>query len=111
MVFIVYCRYTLRNAEFRLCLERNLDMQEGNPEKQIPENSRLDLQGLLLDNASIINLSGEHELSSKFEKFTEDLSENFDIQDLGEMSPEAEHYILHLQSRLSSIKKVCSSTK
>ena len=101
----------MRNAEFRLCLERNLDMQEGNPEKQIPENSRLDLQGLLLDNASIINLSGEHELSSKFEKFTEDLSENFDIQDLGEMSREAQHYILHLQSHLSSIKKVCSRTK
>ncbi|KAK4563297.1 hypothetical protein RGQ29_005701 [Quercus rubra] len=103
--------YTLRNAEFRLCLERNLDMQEGNPEKQIPENSRLDLQGLLLDNASIINLSGEHELSSKFEKFTEDFSENFDFQDLGEMSPEAQHYILHLQSRLSSIRKELHEVK
>ncbi|KAL4615292.1 hypothetical protein ACB092_07G113000 [Castanea dentata] len=103
--------YTLRNAEFRLCLERNLDMQEGNTEKQIPENSRLDLQGLLLDNASIINLSGEHEFSSKFEKFTEDLSENFDIQDLGEMSPEAQHYILHLQSRLSSIRKELHEVK
>ena len=53
--------------------KKTLDMQEGNLEKQIPENSRLDLQGLLLDNAGIINLSGEHELSSKFEKFTEDL--------------------------------------
>lgn len=103
--------YTLRNAEYRLCLERNLDMQGENLEKQTPENSRLDLQGLLLDSASIINLSGEHELSSKFEKFTEDLSENFDIQGLGEMSPEAQHFILHLQSHLSSVKKELREVK
>jgi hypothetical protein len=103
--------YTLRNAEYRLCLERNLDMHGENLEKQTPENSRLDLQGLLLDSASIINLSGEHELSSKFEKFTEDLSENFDIQGLGEMSPEAQHFILHLQSHLSSVKKELREVK
>jgi hypothetical protein len=82
-----------------------------NHEKQTPENSKLDLQGLLLDSASIINLSGEHESPSKSEKFTEDSSENIDIQGLGEMSPEAQQYILHLQSHISSVKKVCSSTK
>jgi hypothetical protein len=109
--FFFYCRYTLRNAEYRLCLEKNLDMYYENHEKQTPENSKLDLQGLLLDSASIINLSGEHESPSKFEKFTEDSSENIDIQGLGEMSPEAQQYILHLQSHISSVKKVCSSTK
>lgn len=109
--FFFCCRYTLRNAEYRLCLEKNLDMHDENNEKQTPEISRLDLQGLLLDSASIIEFSGEHESPSKFEKFTEDLSENIDIQGLGEISPEAQQYILHLQSHISSVKKVCSSTK
>ena len=109
--FFFYCRYTLRNAEYRLCLEKNLDMHDENNEKQTPEISRLDLQGLLLDSASVIKLSGEHESPSKFETFTEDLSENIDIQGLGEISPEAQQYILHLQSHISSVEKVCSSTK
>ncbi|XP_059447325.1 uncharacterized protein LOC132178789 isoform X1 [Corylus avellana] len=103
--------YTLRNAEYRLCLEKNLDMHDENNEKQTPEISRLDLQGLLLDSASILELSGEHESPSKFEKFTEDLLENIDIQGLGEISPEAQQYILHLQSHISSVKKELCEVK
>lgn len=86
-------------------------MHEGSIDKQTPENSKLDLQGLLLDSASIIKLSGDHELSSKFENFTDESSENVDIQGLGEISPEAQQYILHLQSSISSAKRVCCSTK
>ncbi|KAG2704113.1 hypothetical protein I3760_06G169400 [Carya illinoinensis] len=103
--------YTLRNAEYRLCLERNLDMHEGSIDKQTPENSKLDLQGLLLDSASIIKLSGDHELSSKFENFTDESSENVDIQGLGEISPEAQQYILHLQSSISSAKRELNEVK
>lgn len=111
MVSLLHCSYTLRNAEYRLCLERNLDMHEGNTETQISENSKFNIQGLLLDSASVIKLSGEHEFSSQCEKCTDHSSENIDIQSLGEMSPEAQQYVLHLQSRLSSAKKVFSSFK
>ncbi|KAG6652551.1 uncharacterized protein LOC122311116 isoform X2 [Carya illinoinensis] len=97
--------YTLRNAEYRLCLERNLDMNEGIPEKQTLENAKLDLQGFLLGSVRIVKLSGEYKLPSKFDKLTGDSSENVDIQHLNEMSPEAQQYILHLQSRLSSVRK------
>ncbi|KAI9182809.1 hypothetical protein LWI28_029100 [Acer negundo] len=41
--------YTLRNAEYRLCLERNLDMHDGNHESETPENSKYDLQQMLLN--------------------------------------------------------------
>ncbi|KAG6710693.1 hypothetical protein I3842_05G014600 [Carya illinoinensis] len=97
--------YTLRNAEYRLLLERNLDMNEGIPEKQTLENAKLDLQGFLLGSVRIVKLSGEYKLPSKFDKLTGDSSENVDIQHLNEMSPEAQQYILHLQSRLSSVRK------
>lgn len=104
--FCLNCRYTLRNAEYRLCLERNLDIHEGNLEKQAEESSNLDLQGVALESAKTNQCSGEN---AKFEKVTEDPFDNIGIQGLGEMSPEAEKYIFHLQARLSSVKKVCDS--
>ncbi|KAG2704651.1 hypothetical protein I3760_05G014000 [Carya illinoinensis] len=86
-------------------LERNLDVNEGIPEKQTLENAKLDLQGFLLGSVRIVKLSGEYKLPSKFDKLTGDSSENVGIQHLNEMSPEAQQYILHLQSRLSSVRK------
>jgi len=46
---------------------------------------------------------------TEFEKIAEDLSDDINIQGLGEISLEAQQYILHLQSHLSSVKKVCNS--
>ena len=60
---------------------------------------------MLLDSANV-NKSGKHELSSKSEENTENLSEGLGIQGLGEMTVEAQQYILHLQTQLSSVKKV-----
>ncbi|KAK4848752.1 hypothetical protein QYF36_016905 [Acer negundo] len=96
--------YTLRNAEYRLCLERNLDMHDGNHESETPENSKYDLQQMLLNGDKLDELS-DNSLSSKFEKTIDDLCEDIGIQGLGEMSPEVQKYILHLQSSLSSVKK------
>lgn len=98
-------RYTLRNAEYRLCLERNLNVDEGNIENQAPENSKLNLQGTEVDNAKANQYCGKN---VKFEKRHADLSDNISVEGLGEMSSEAKKYILDLQSRLSSVKKVCS---
>ncbi|KAJ7967536.1 MAR-binding filament-like protein [Quillaja saponaria] len=104
--------YTLRNAEYRLCLERNLDMYDGNLERrQNPESTKLDLQGMLLDSTNMINFCRKNDLSSKIENFNEVKSENFDIQDLCEIFPEAQQYIHHLQSRLSSVKKELHDVK
>ncbi|KAK2664938.1 hypothetical protein Ddye_003512 [Dipteronia dyeriana] len=96
--------YTLRNAEYRLCLERNLDTRDENHESETPENSKYDLQQMLLNGDKLDGFS-DNSLSSKSEKTNDDLCENIGIQCLSEMSPEVQKYILRLQSRLSSVKK------
>ncbi|XP_057426843.1 uncharacterized protein LOC130720231 [Lotus japonicus] len=99
--------YTLRNAEYRLCLEKNLDMCERDLEKPKAESTPMDLQGLLHDSVNVIDFGRKSNLSSKVEKVHEDV----DIQDLGEISSEAQQYILNLQSRLSSMKKELHEVK
>ncbi|PON74760.1 hypothetical protein PanWU01x14_048190 [Parasponia andersonii] len=104
-------RYTLRNAEYRLCLEKNVDAYEENLEKESLESYRFDVQGMLLESPNIIKLSGKDELSSKSDKTLVEPSENFDIQDIGDMSPEAQEYVRHLQSHLSSVIKELHEVK
>ncbi|PKI71661.1 uncharacterized protein LOC116203568 [Punica granatum] len=103
--------YTLRNAEYRLCLEKNLDMHEENPEHPIAEGSELDVPEILLDSAKKIDFTGKNELPSKFEKIPEDTGGEIDIKGLGDIPHEAQQYILHLQSRLSSAKKELHEVK
>lgn len=95
----------MRNAEYRLCLERNLDIYEGNIEKQRPETSNSAELETLLDSTDV-NKSSTHELSFKSEENIEGPSDGLGIQDLDEMKAEAQQYILHLQSQLSSVRKV-----
>ena len=96
-------RYTLRNAEYRLCLERNLDIHEGDTERQSQCNSKLDLQGAKEQDARTNEFSA---VDTNFGKTKDDLSNNIGIQGLGEMSPEAKRYIIQLQSHLAAVKKV-----
>ncbi|XP_015866396.2 uncharacterized protein LOC107403979 [Ziziphus jujuba] len=103
--------YTLRNAEYRLCLERNLDIYEENLDKEKFDVPRHDIQGMLLEAANIIKLSAKDELSSNCEKTIEDPPEIVDIQGFGDTSPEAQQYIRHLQSQLSSVKKELHEVK
>lgn len=51
-------------------------------------------------------ISGETESPTTSEKVAEISSEEIGIQGLGDMTPEAQQYILQLQSRLSLAKKV-----
>lgn len=100
--------YTLRNVEYRLCLERNFDtFEEGDAEKLKAESTKVDLQGLTHDSVNAIDFGRNKNLSSKIEKLQEDL----DVQDLGEISAEAQQYIFNLQSRLSSMKKELHEVK
>ncbi|CAN8257941.1 unnamed protein product [Cochlearia groenlandica] len=81
--------YTLRNAEYRLFLEKNLDMHGGDFESNMPENT------------------DDNEVSENFVKNskTQDLSEMVDKEGLGRVSSEAQEYIFRLQSQLSYVKK------
>lgn len=107
MVFFFFgFRYTLRNAEYRLCLERNLDVHEGDGENQTSECSQTDLHGMLLNRENIDEFSGKNEFSSEFQQNADDLNGDIGVEGLGEMTLEVQQYILNLQSRLSSIKKV-----
>lgn len=96
------CRYTLRNAEYRLCLERNLDIHEEDTDRQKLEDSKLEDQVLLLDNNDIIKIWTHDEVHD-----STNTNENItDISDLGETSPQVKELISKLQSSLSSVKKV-----
>lgn len=77
-------------------------MFEGDIEKPKAESTKVDLQGLMHDSVNAIEFGRNKNLSSKVEK----LHEEVDIQELGEISAEAQQYIFNLQSRLSSMKKV-----
>ncbi|QCE08474.1 uncharacterized protein LOC114191966 [Vigna unguiculata] len=97
--------YTLRNVEYRLFLEKNVDMFD--IEKPKAETTKMDLQGLMHDSVNVIDFGRNKNLSSKVEKHHEDV----DNQDLGEISAEAQQYIFDLQSRLSSMKKELHEVK
>ncbi|CAK9187085.1 unnamed protein product [Ilex paraguariensis] len=92
--------YTLRNAEYKLCLERNLDIYEGNIEKQAVEAPRT------CADDKMINSSRKEE----FPKSEKNSEKTIDLPGLEEMTPEAQQYIFKLQSQLASFKKVNNST-
>lgn len=96
--------YTLRNAEYRLSLERNLEIHVGNNYNSKNEDSKLEAEGTHLKDKGMSGNFREESLSTYEE--TGELT--CDIPDFGEMTPEARRYILKLHSRLSSVKKVCS---
>ncbi|KAL0422565.1 UNVERIFIED_CONTAM: hypothetical protein Slati_3279400 [Sesamum latifolium] len=98
--------YTLRNAEYRLSLERNLEIYEGNNDKSKIEDSKLGAEGTHLEDERISgNFSQESSPTSDETEVT------YDIPDFGEMTPEARKYILKLHSRLSSVKKELHEVK
>lgn len=111
LVSSIMTGYTLRNAEYRLCLERNLDFDDGNKDKQSNDNCRVNLHEMLLDSANLANVSDENESSSNFEESLDKSSESINIQGIGETSPEVQQHILHLQFQLSSIKKELHEVK
>ncbi|KAJ8768904.1 hypothetical protein K2173_023899 [Erythroxylum novogranatense] len=98
--------YTLRNAEYRLCLERNLDINEGNVEKQ-EADPKSELPGMC-GSAKTVPGCGK---AANFERITDEPCDYIGIQGLGDISAEAKQYILHLQSRLSSVKKELHEVK
>uniref|UniRef100_A0A803LPK7 MAR-binding filament-like protein 1 n=1 Tax=Chenopodium quinoa TaxID=63459 RepID=A0A803LPK7_CHEQI len=103
--------YTLRNAEYRLCLEKNLDIHDENNESQISEALNLGLQELLLDSVRRVQVADESVVSSSGEEIAENPSEDLSSEDIGEITPEIQSYIRHLRSRLSATKKELREVK
>ncbi|KAF8111922.1 hypothetical protein N665_0071s0061 [Sinapis alba] len=87
--------YTLRNAEYRLFLEKNLDMDNGDLESHATENAEYDVKGTDTEPDDVCVENSK----------TQSLSEMIDKEGLGRVSSEAQEYIFRLQSQLSSVKK------
>jgi hypothetical protein len=104
--FISPCRYTLRNAEYRLSFERNLELSEEDAEFQnrdISEDSHHDIN--LGSPVTIFRLS-EDDMPQDSGKSDEESSGGSIEEELGNLTPEAEEQIIRLQSRLDAIKQV-----
>ncbi|XP_072988517.1 uncharacterized protein [Typha latifolia] len=94
--------YTLRNAEYRLSFERNLEFFEEDTEHQTTENMEDNSRQPLIDiTPTMFSSSGKGDP----EKNNDELTEKMSVEGLGDMTPEAKEYILRLQSRLNSMKK------
>ncbi|KAG2277967.1 hypothetical protein Bca52824_060522 [Brassica carinata] len=95
--------YTLRNAEYRLFLEKNLDMDDNEDlESHTAANTEYDAKGT---DAEPDDVCAENNGSSTKDSNTQSLSEMIDKEGLGRVSSEAQEYIFRLQSQLSSVKK------
>ncbi|KAL9238291.1 hypothetical protein vseg_012732 [Gypsophila vaccaria] len=103
--------YTLRNAEYRLCLERTLDIHEDVKDSPKSEAFNLGLQEMLLDSVRRVQVSSESNISTTTQETTDNVSEDVNVEDFGEMAPEVQSYIHHLRSRLSSTKKELTEIK
>ncbi|KAG0475666.1 hypothetical protein HPP92_015352 [Vanilla planifolia] len=104
--------YTLHNAEYRLSLERNLEVLEEHrdehSEKDEPEDVRCDDHDKSLDRTPIsLELSGKNELSSNSNKREGALlCEDADFEGFGELTSEAKEYIRVLKCQIASVEQV-----
>ncbi|KAL8060679.1 hypothetical protein ABFX02_02G040400 [Erythranthe guttata] len=98
--------YTLRNAEYRLSLERNLEIYFGDNRSE-NEDSSLEAETEHLNDEGI---------SGNFRQESLPTSDNsrettYDIPNFGELTLEARQHILKLHSHLTSVKKELQEVK
>lgn len=104
--FVFASRYTLRNAEYRLSFERNLELSE-----EVVECPKSDVTK---DNHHNVNLGrpvtifrlSEEDMPQDPGKTDEESSYENVGEELGNLTPQAEEYIIQMQSRLDAMKKV-----
>lgn len=96
--------YTLRNAEYRLCLQKSFYMSEDSP-WAIQKEETSDINNPeALDDGDHKDLAKGNQMTPKMEvapKEDEGLQELDIPEGLGELSPEAQDYIRDMQSQLS----------
>ncbi|OAY79566.1 hypothetical protein ACMD2_06792 [Ananas comosus] len=104
--------YTLRNAEYRLSFERNLELFEEDTEQQETESTEDNSHRAFVDRIpTTFSFSGDEDMLYGTESNEEQLCDNMGIEELGGITPEVKEYILHLQSRLNSMKKELHEVK
>lgn len=105
LVSSIMTGYTLRNAEYRLSFERNLELSE-----EVAECPKSDVSE---DNHHNINLGrpvtifrlSEEDMPQDPGKTDEESSYENMGEELGDLTPQAEEYIIQMQSRLDAMKK------
>ncbi|CAM0875912.1 unnamed protein product [Alopecurus aequalis] len=105
LVSSIMTGYTLRNAEYRLSFERNLELSDEDDECQdrdLSEDSHHDIN--LGRPVTIFRLS-EDDMPKDSGESNEESSGGSMGEELGNLTPEAEEQIIQLQSRLDAIKK------
>lgn len=97
----------MRSAEYRLYLERNLDIHDEHSEKGKKDPVEDDSPEMLFGSSpTISSAAGRNDAHCNHENNDETSHENAGIDILGELSPEVQEYICSLQSRLNSAEKV-----
>jgi hypothetical protein len=105
LVSSIMTGYTLRNAEYRLSFERNLELSEEDaecPKSVIVEDNHHNVN--LGNPVTFFRLSEEDMPQEPGKSDEELLSENMG-EELGNLTPQAEEYISQMQSRLDAMKK------
>uniref|UniRef100_A0A0E0G683 Uncharacterized protein n=1 Tax=Oryza nivara TaxID=4536 RepID=A0A0E0G683_ORYNI len=105
LVSSIMTGYTLRNAEYRLYFERNLELSEEDFEGQNRDISLDNHHNINLGSPVTIFRLSEEDLLQDSEKNDEELPCEAVGEDLGNLTPQAEDYIIQLQSRLDAMKK------
>ncbi|WOK91652.1 hypothetical protein Cni_G00343 [Canna indica] len=98
--------YTLRSAEYRLYLERNLDIFEEHTEKENEETPESGTPEMLFDTSLRISSSPvKSDADYNHEKNNKASYESTGISGLGQLTPQVQEYICYLESRLKSAEK------
>uniref|UniRef100_A0A0D3FL67 Uncharacterized protein n=2 Tax=Oryza TaxID=4527 RepID=A0A0D3FL67_9ORYZ len=105
LVSSIMTGYTLRNAEYRLSFERNLELSEEDSEGQNRDISKDNHHNINLGSPVTIFRLSEEDMLQDTEKNDEELPCETVGEDLGNLTPQAEDYIIQLQSRLDAMKK------
>lgn len=93
----ICCRYTLHNAEYRLCLERNLKIHNEHSEQCQEQTVEYDSLDMLIDRfPTVSDFLGRNDAYCNQEG----------SGGLEELTPEIQEYIRYLQYRLNSAEKV-----
>lgn len=105
LVSSIMTGYTLRNAEYRLSFERNLELSEEDSEGQNRDISEDNHHNINLGSPVTIFRLSEEDMLQDTEKNDEELPCETVGEDLGNLTPQVEDYIIQLQSQLDAMKK------
>ncbi|KAL6599628.1 hypothetical protein ACP70R_045765 [Stipagrostis hirtigluma subsp. patula] len=105
LVSSIMTGYTLRNAEYRLSFERNLELSEEDAECQESDMTEDNHHNINLGRPVTIFRLSEEDIPQDPVKSEEGLPCENVGEELGNLTPQAEEYIIQMQSRLDAMKK------